>query len=328
MAAVIKEEDGFWKEVLDVFFEDFVALFFPKAHAGIDWAAGFQFRDKELSKLHRDNETGTRFVDKLIEVKRQGSEQALVMVHIEVQSHPEDNFEERMWTYYYRTVDQRGGNVVSLALLADMAPRWRPNHYHRSLWGCELNFLFPTTKLLDFRAREEELSKSSNLFALLILAILKAQETAKETEKDMLKRARWKLQAVRSLYDRGVPQRKIRKLLKFVDWVVCLPEDLGDKLHMELAKTEEEKNMTYVTSFERFGIKKGLKQGLEQGRLISTRENILEVLEDRFGAVPDAVQDAVQGLSDIDICKKLLREAVRATSMEDFVAELNSIQEG
>jgi len=40
MAATIEQEDTFWKEVLDVFFEDFMALLFPEVHAEIEWKAG------------------------------------------------------------------------------------------------------------------------------------------------------------------------------------------------------------------------------------------------------------------------------------------------
>jgi len=32
--------DSPWKEVLERYFEDFMAFFFPEAHADIDWAKG------------------------------------------------------------------------------------------------------------------------------------------------------------------------------------------------------------------------------------------------------------------------------------------------
>ncbi len=111
-----------------------MALLFPAAHAGIDWCAGFKSRDKELSKLNRDNRTGARFVDKLVEVKRFGGGPALVMVHIEVQSHPDGDFARRMFTYYYRLLDRYGADVVSLALLADSDTAWRSGAFQTELW--------------------------------------------------------------------------------------------------------------------------------------------------------------------------------------------------
>ena len=35
--------DGPWKEVLELYFERFLAFFFPQAHADIDWGRGFAF---------------------------------------------------------------------------------------------------------------------------------------------------------------------------------------------------------------------------------------------------------------------------------------------
>ena len=39
-----------WKDVLEIYFEDFVSFFFPQAHAGIDWNQGFEFLDKEVPR--------------------------------------------------------------------------------------------------------------------------------------------------------------------------------------------------------------------------------------------------------------------------------------
>ncbi len=332
--ATIEEEDGFWKEVVDAFFEDFMALFFPEAHAGIDWEAGFLFRDKELPKLELDDEEGPRIVDKLVEVQLLSGDSRLILVHVEVQSNRDPDFTRRMFVYHYRLRAKHELPVANFAVFADLDPAWRPNRFEEETLGTHVHLSYSTVKLLDFRAEEEELSTSDNLFAVLVLAVLKAQETSGKTEQDMLERADWKLRTVRSLYERRVPRAKIRRLLKFVDWIVRLPEDLGNQVFVELEKIEKVNNMAYVTSFERIGIKrgmekgmkmgleKGLEQGLEQGRLASSRENIIDVLESRFGTVTDSVRDTIQGLSDIDHCKKLLREAVRASSMEDFEAKL------
>ncbi len=327
-------EDGFWKEVLDVFFEDFMALFFPQEHAGIDWKVGFNVRDKELSKLNRDNETGTRFVDKLIEVRRLDGDQALVLVHVEIQSRADSDFSRRMWTYHYRIIDRYRCGVASLALLADSDVSWRPGIYGHKLWGCELTFRYPTAKLLDFQVRADELRSSKNPFALLTLALLKAQETAN----DMSERGRWKLQAMRSLYRFGASRKETRQLLKFMDWAVRLPEELDRQLHTLLANSEEDKKMAYVTSFERIGLergmekglkqglekgmKQGLEQGLEQGRLQVAQENILDVLVLRFGSVPQSVQNTVTAQKDIALCKELHRASIRTATVAEFAALL------
>ena len=43
--------DSPWKEALDLFFEAFLELFFPQAHADIDWSQGWESLDKELQQI-------------------------------------------------------------------------------------------------------------------------------------------------------------------------------------------------------------------------------------------------------------------------------------
>lgn len=66
--------------------------------------------------------------------------------------------------------------------------RWRLTRYRRALWGCEVRLRYPVVKLLDYREREAELEAQRNPFAVVTLAHLKAQETAKDSGA----RYRWK----------------------------------------------------------------------------------------------------------------------------------------
>ncbi len=95
------EYDSPWKEILEDYFEDFMAFFFPKAHQDIDWKAGYTFLDKELEKVVRDAELGSRRVDKLARVKRKNGQEAYVMAHVEVQGQYESGFAKRMYVYNY-----------------------------------------------------------------------------------------------------------------------------------------------------------------------------------------------------------------------------------
>ena len=57
-----------WKDILESYFEDFMAFFFPRIHAEIDWSQGYTFLDQELSQVTRDAEVGKKVVDKLVKV--------------------------------------------------------------------------------------------------------------------------------------------------------------------------------------------------------------------------------------------------------------------
>ncbi len=226
-----------------------------------------------------------------------------------------------MWTNYYRLVDRYGPNVARLALLADDVPSWRPQTFRTGGWGCSLRFDFPVAKLLDFRDRQGQLSLSSSPVGLLVLAILKAQELASESNESVLERSRWKLHVLRSLYERGWSRQQVRHLFRFLDWVVRLPEDVDDQVFVELANTEEEKQMSYITSFERYGMRKGMEKGVQEGRLTNAREAVIDALEIRFGDVPDDIRNAVESITDLKACKKLHHDAIRADSIEVFVLD-------
>lgn len=116
--------DSAWKEALERFFEQFVAFFFPQAHAGIDWSKGYEFLDKELRQVVRDRdaELGRRLADKLVKVWSKDGEEAWVLVHIEVQEAAERAFAKRMYIYNYRIFDRYDRKVASLAVLADSQP--------------------------------------------------------------------------------------------------------------------------------------------------------------------------------------------------------------
>ena len=43
--------DGAWKEALDIYFQAFLAFFFPTEYADIDWSRGWESLDAELQKL-------------------------------------------------------------------------------------------------------------------------------------------------------------------------------------------------------------------------------------------------------------------------------------
>ena len=253
--------DSPWKEALDVYFEPFVALLFPAAHADIEWSRGSEPLDKELQKILPQAKIGRRTVDKLMKVWRRDGEEEWLLIHVEVQSQEEPDFALRMYIYNYRLFDRYSRKVVSLAVLADDRPGWRPNQFGYSLWGCTIDFRFPLVKLLDYAERVEELEQDTNPFAAVVLAHLKSLETTQNPES----RRVWKSRLVKGLYDRGFEREDIRQLFRLIDWIMGLPTDLDQRFWQEIEQFEKERRMPYITSVERFGIEKGRKEGERKG---------------------------------------------------------------
>ena len=145
----------------------------------------------------RDAELGRRVADKLVKVWRKSSTETWVLIHLELQNTDEDAFAERMFVYNYRLRDRYNLPVASLAVLGDENPNWRPSIFNSELWGCRNEFQFPIAsrrrwrivKLLDYGQDWAALEESSNPFAIVVMAHLKA----KETRRDLGDRQRWKL---------------------------------------------------------------------------------------------------------------------------------------
>jgi hypothetical protein len=278
------DHDSPWKEALEGYFPEFLALLFPHIHAGIDWSRGHQFLDKELQQIVRDAATGRRYADKLVGVHRRDGQPAWVLVHVEVQGAPEAAFAERMFVYNHKIRDAHGIPVASLAVLADADPRFRPERYQDDLWGCAIDFRFPMVKLIDWASPERwpELETGDNPFALVVMAQIRAKAST-----DAETRKAWKFRLIRLMYDRGYERQTILELFRVIDWMIRLPDTLEASFLQEIYTYEETKKMPYVTSAERFGIEKGYRQG--------EADLLLWQIENKFGAdTAEALRERIE----------------------------------
>jgi hypothetical protein len=169
-AAPRPDYDSPWKEALDRYLEPCLAFFFPRVHADIDWARGHEMLDKELQPIVRQAKHGRRHVDKLVKVWLTTGEEKWLLIHIEVQASKEGEFPERMYVYNHRIFDRYGREVISLAILADDDPAWRPSRYEYARWGFRAGIEFPVVKLLDYAPKYLELEADPNPFAVVVLA--------------------------------------------------------------------------------------------------------------------------------------------------------------
>jgi hypothetical protein len=324
--------DSPWKEALDAYFPEFMNFFFPDIHAAVDWSHGYTFLDKEFQKITRDAVTGRRHVDKLVQVFLTSSGETWLLIHVEVQGQPDADFPERIFVYHYRILDRYNKNTVSLGVLSDSDPGFRPGPHISEHFGCRIEFRFPTVKVLDYKEEWAALERSENPFAVVVMAHLKAQELHLGEGKE---RKHWKLRMIRLLYERGFERKDVLQLFRFIDWLLILPPELEEIFTEEVHKIEEEKDMEYITSVERVGIEKGIKQGImqgmeqgmeqgiRQGMLLNTRDVLLEVLLLRFGPPTPELREMIEGITSHEVLKRLHRSAVLCRSLEEFSNELD-----
>ena len=270
------DHDSPWKEALDRFVPEFLALLFPAIHAEIDWRAPYRSLDSELQQITGDADSGRRYADKLLDVRTRDGHETWVLVHVEVQGDAQAVFPQRMFQYNDRIRDRYDRSVVSLAVLSDGNRQFRPVSYADGRWGCQILFEFPMVKLLDFVEPERwaALEASDNVFALVVMAQIRAKVTPDgETLQG------WKFRLIRLMYERGYERALILELFRLIDWMIRLPAGLEADFRQQLYAYEEQHRMPYVTTVEQAGIEKGVKQG---EAII-----LLALLQEKFG--PDTV---------------------------------------
>jgi hypothetical protein len=307
------EYDNPWKEIIEDFFPNFLQFFFPTAYAVIDWTKPYEFLDTELQQLEPDAEIGKRLVDKVAKVYLLNGEEAWVLTHIEVQSQYEQEFPQRIYIYNYRLFDRHKKRVISLAVLADEQKNWRPNKYEYSLGGCSVSLEFPIVKLLDYETQWQTLEQTTNPFGIVVMAHLRTKATNQNPES----RLNWKLRLVRMLFEKGYEREEIIRLFRFIDWIMFLPEELANNFKTELRNDEEAGRMRYVTSIERLA--------KQEGRVESARESIIEVLEVRFGEIPNPILAKINGINEVSLLKTIHRQAIAIPSLDAFLELMDEI---
>lgn len=290
------EQDSPWKDIIQLYFKYFVAFFLPQAYHAIDWERKIEFLDKELSKIGPKSATRHRLADKLVKVYLKNGKEYWLLIHIEVQGYADPNFEKRSYIYNYRIFDRYDRDVVSVAILTDGNPNYRPAKYDFELWGFSRTMHLIAIKLLDFQDAWERLVEDPNPFAIVVMAQLKVLEL-----KDKPELADWKFELVKMAHERDYTPEMVRDLLRFIDWLIYLPPELERKFEQVLSEYEEKKVMPYITSFERNGMERGLKQGLEQGLEQGERKAALSMtsrlLERRFGPLGRKLATQIKALS-------------------------------
>jgi hypothetical protein len=168
-------------------------------------------------------------------------------------------------------------------------------------WGCWTGTKFLSVKLLDYAARWPALEASSNPFAIVVLAQLKALETRKVPAE----RHAWKLRLAKGLYERGMTAEDVRQLCRFIDWMMDLPKPLEQLFRQEMQQYQEERRMPYMISPVRLAMEEALLKGIEA------------VLDVKCGAEGLQLMPEIRALENHEVLDTVLQTARTATTLED-----------
>ncbi len=319
--------DGPWKDVLDIYFEQFIAYCCPSKYPEIDWSKGYTMLDKELTKIAPQSQTGQKIADKLVQIYLKNGDPACIFLHIEVERSSKKSLCERMFTYNIRLRDYFQTPIASLAILIDNKKNWRPRSYKEELWGTTIEIIFPIIKILDYEDRISELEASNNPFAAIILAQLATMKKEKPIAK-----LKTKIALSKQLYAKGWKKQDLLALFKFLDWVIALPPTLELAYTQTIEKIEEAHKMTYVSTAERvgmrkgeqLGIRKGEELGIRKGEIIGESKILVSQLNAKFQVVPQKYLDKIKN-AHTDMLMMWATKLLFASSIEEIFEEENTL---
>ncbi len=251
-----REFDGPWKEVLDVYFEPFVAFFYPDLHTLIDWTEPPVNLDTELQTILREGEVGAGRVDKLTRVKWLDGREQWLYIHVEVQSQPDTDLPRRIFSYHTRLFHLYDQHPVNLVILGDDSPNWRPAGYNVPHLDAEIRLPFWAVKLLDYAGRWDELETHPNPMGLVVSTHLRSLMTGNQPGERLAS----KIGLTRRLLTRGVDAKTIRQMYKVIDWFLELPPAETMTFRANYRALEQEFNMPYVTSTQRLATALALRK--------------------------------------------------------------------
>jgi len=313
---------------LEFYLPALIELLFGDVAALVDWSKPVAFLDSELQAIVPDSETGDLRADKLVQVTRRDGTDALLFIHFEIQAQRDPALPRRMFRYHYRIYDRFGQHPISLAVLADDEPGWRPGPYVGEVGPVRLSLEYAACKLRDVDLGPWLAAGSP------VARIVQAHRLAQRTRGDEAGRWEAKLAFLRELRGAGLGWEDSVRVMRVVHGLLALPRELEVALRREVRKQEEAMHETMRSPYEtvvweeglqegrKEGWRDGRQEGLEEGRCAAAREMLLGILTARFGPCDDATVQAIHALSDGSELMRLAQGAIRVGSLADFKREV------
>ena len=138
--------DQLFKQLIHTFFGEFMEAFFPEVQEHIDFATLKPLSEQMYTDLI-DGESRT--VDILIETKLK-NEDTIIIIHIEPQSYPQTNFNERMFQYFSLIYKRERKPILPIAIFS-----YDERRYEKS----QFTISFPFKHVLTFEFLMLELRK-------------------------------------------------------------------------------------------------------------------------------------------------------------------------
>lgn len=278
------DHDRLFKQLLTLFFAEFVELFLPEVSAYLARET-IEFMDKEI---FTDLAAGERHeVDLLVKAKFNESD-AFFLIHVENQASAQEAFAKRMFRYFARLHENYDLPVYPVALLSYDSPlRPEPDQYQ---------IRFPDRMVLDFSFRVIQLNRLNwrdylrqpNPVAAALMAKMRIPPED---------RPRVKLEFLRMLATLRLDTARMAILKTFmINYLRLTPEEESEynSEYQRLDPAEKRSIVEVIDPWEATGIAKGVKQGVRQGMA----KGAVRQLTHRFGAIPATLSASIEALPE------------------------------
>lgn len=296
-----RKSDILWKVVMEETFADLLRFIFPDADQVYNMERGFEYLDKELAELYPDpdKEKDSRFADKLVKVYHRDGEEEWVLLHIEIQGDTSKRLEfaERMYEYFARIRSKHRRLVSAVAIFTGQNGKNMPGLYTYEYRGTRLTYEYPTFSIVDFS--DEELDKSDNPFAQVVLAAKASLLEEKIPEEDLLE---LKLLIANKLQEKGFGKVKTMAVFNFLRNYVLFENPEMNRKFDEQVKLNDKYNIMDTLEYVRNEAK---EEGLEEGQaknqiavvknMVAAKEFSDEKIASIVGVSVDFVKEVRQG---------------------------------
>ena len=282
--------------------------------------------DIEVLDILDTEQTSTRHADSLIRVHFAG-EGALIHHEFQTTDSTNPDMPRRMAGYIGRAIEQHGLPVYSSVIyLRRNAGQRDPGHYIQSVQGHRIVIEYIVIRLSEIEGQEIIESEHAGLFPFAPL-MKRPADTDSEA---------WLRECVHATD--ALPLDESIKVDILGDLMILsglgygsatinrifLQEGLMDAIMRESSSAQYIMKQGIEKGREE-GREEGIEQGIERGQRKSTLEDLMDVLEIRFGlGEAHPISDRIAAIDDLQRLKQLLRSAVQVSSLAEFEQALDA----
>ena len=310
--------DQRFKEFLHAFLRDFLKLFFPRVEKRLDFQST-EFLDTEVfTELHDGRR---READVVAKLETRDGNPKRVLIHIEIQTRPERNLNERM-AEYYSLLRSRYKLPIFPIVVYLHGGRTGPaiEEYREELWETEfLRFRYNGVWLARLNA-EEYVERDPPAGAALAALM---DRSDKSRRRDL---ASLRVSMLSRVVESGLDEGRQLLLIDLIETYFPLSAEQMESYQRLVSRKEHRKvqdvELTWAEKLMEKGRATGRAEGRAEGRetglIDGKREALVSLLTAKFGPLTVGVTKRVESIDSLNTLDAMLERVLTATSLEEM----------